>query len=64
VTTPKVPVADTVGAGDSFTAVFVTSLLQGKKIRESHKLAVEVSAFVCTQSGAINPLPESIVSKI
>ena len=64
VPTPRVPVADTVGAGDSFTAVFVTSLLQGKTISESHNLAVDVSAFVCTQSGAINPLPESIVSKI
>ena len=64
VPTPRVPVADTVGAGDSFTAVFVTSLLQGKTISESHTLAVDVSAFVCTQSGAINPLPESIVSKI
>ena len=58
--TPKVSVADTVGAGDSFTAVFVTSLLSGKSVKESHNLAVEVSAFVCTQNGAINPLPDYI----
>lgn len=55
--TPKVKVADTVGAGDSFTAVFVTSLLQGRTLGESHAKAVEVSAYVCTQNGAINPLP-------
>ena len=58
VPTPKVKVADTVGAGDSFTAVFVTSILQGKDMKSSHKLAVEVSAYVCTKNGAINPLNE------
>ena len=54
--TPKVKVADTVGAGDSFTAVFVTSLLHGRTLGEAHAKAVEVSAYVCTQNGAINPL--------
>ena len=58
--TPKVTVADTVGAGDSFTAVLVTSLLQGKDITAAHALAVEVAAFVCTQHGAINSLPAEI----
>lgn len=57
VPTPKVKVADTVGAGDSFTAVFVTSLLHGRTLNEAHAKAVEVSAYVCTQNGAINPLP-------
>lgn len=56
VQTPKVKVVDTVGAGDSFTAVFVTSILQGLSMAESHARAVEVSAYVCTQNGAINPL--------
>ena len=56
VPTPKVKVVDTVGAGDSFTAVFVTSILQGLSMAESHARAVEVSAYVCTQNGAINPL--------
>ena len=51
--TPRVPVADTVGAGDSFTAAFCASLLKGKSVPEAHKLAVEVSAYVCTQSGAM-----------
>lgn len=51
--TPKVDVVDTVGAGDSFTGAFVASLLGGKSIREAHRKAVEVSAFVCTQAGAM-----------
>lgn len=61
VDTPKVKVADTVGAGDSFTAVFVTSLLQGEDVCRSHARAVNVSAFVCTQHGAIIPLPSDIM---
>ena len=58
--TPKVEVADTVGAGDSFTGSFVASILRGKSISEAHKRAVEVSAFVCTQNGAMPRLPEEL----
>lgn len=58
IATPKVEVADTVGAGDSFTATFVTLLLQQRPVTEAHAKAVEVSAFVCTQHGAIAPLPK------
>ena len=58
VATPKVQVADTVGAGDSFTATFVAQLLLGKSIREAHQKAVQVSAFVCTQNGAMPVLPK------
>ena len=58
VETPKVIVADTVGAGDSFTATFVASILKGKSVREAHELAVKVSAYVCTQNGAMPVLPE------
>lgn len=57
VETPKVEVADTVGAGDSFTATFVAAILKGKKVSEAHKLAVEASAFVCTQNGAMPVFP-------
>ena len=60
VATPKVQVADTVGAGDSFTATFVAQLLLGKSIREAHEKAVAVSAFVCTQHGAMPVLPEEL----
>ena len=56
--TPKVEVADTVGAGDSFTGAFVASILRGKSVREAHELAVKVSAYICTQNGAMPVLPE------
>ena len=55
--TPKVEVADTVGAGDSFTGSVIASILKGKTIVEAHKRAVEVSAYVCTQNGAMPLVP-------
>lgn len=57
--TPKVKVADTVGAGDSFTAAFIASILKGESVEDAHKKAVETSAFVCTQQGAMPTLPFS-----
>lgn len=58
--TPKVEVTDTVGAGDSFSAVFIASLLKGCGIKEAHHNAVNASAFVCTQAGAMPDIPESL----
>ncbi|MFS3076262.1 carbohydrate kinase family protein [Bacteroides thetaiotaomicron] len=58
--TPQVKVADTVGAGDSFTAAFVTAILKGKTVHEAHKQAVEISAYVCTQNGAMPQIPNSL----
>lgn len=55
--TPKVEVEDTVGAGDSFTAAFVASIIRGESVAEAHRRAVEVSAYVCTQAGAMPVLP-------
>ena len=59
--TPKVEVADTVGAGDSFTGSFIASILKGKSILEAHRRAVEVSAYVCTQNGAMPILPDVLL---
>lgn len=58
--TPKVEVADTVGAGDSFTAAFISSILKGKRVAEAHALAVRTSAFVCTKKGAMPLLPPEL----
>ena len=51
--TPTVDVVDTVGAGDSFTAAFVVSLLNGDTITEAHSKATAVAAATCTHSGAM-----------
>ena len=59
--TPKVKVADTVGAGDSFTGSFVGSILNGKSVPEAHRTAVQVSAYVCTQNGAMPTYPEELL---
>lgn len=59
--TPKVEVADTVGAGDSFTAAFISSILKGKSVTEAHSLAVRTSAYVCTKKGAMPILPSEFV---
>ena len=62
--TPKVKVASTVGAGDSFTGSFVAAILKGKDVRTAHRLAVDVSAFVCTETGAMPELPEELRNRI
>ena len=62
--TPKVEVADTVGAGDSFTGAFASAILAGIPITDAHKLAVEVSAYVCTQNGAMPKLPKELLERI
>lgn len=64
VETPKVEVADTVGAGDSFTATFVAAILKGMKVNEAHKLAVEASAYVCTQNGAMPVFPLELKARM
>lgn len=51
--TPEVEVADTVGAGDSFIGTFMALILKGASVKEAHKLAVAVSAYVCTQYGGM-----------
>ena len=58
--TNDIKVVDTVGAGDSFTASFIASMLKGKTIHEAHRIAVNVSAFVCTQKGATPIIPNNL----
>lgn len=59
--TPKVKVVSAVGAGDSFTGAFIGSYLRGASIAEAHAVAVRVSAYVCTQKGAMPVIPANLL---
>ena len=56
--TPDSEVVDTVGAGDSFGGAFVRSILSGKSVPEAHRIAVDVSTWVCGCHGAMPPVKE------
>jgi len=48
----KTQVADTVGAGDAFTAAMVLGMLAGHDLDRINEQASRVAAFVCSQKGA------------
>lgn len=49
----KVECVSTVGAGDSFSAAFMSSYIKTKDMKESLDIATKVSAFVVTKTEAI-----------
>jgi fructokinase len=53
----RVVVADTVGAGDAFTAALALGLVTNQPLSEMHGRASQVAAHVCTQSGATPGIP-------
>jgi fructokinase len=55
-----VKVADTVGAGDSFTAALALGLLARWPLDEVHRRASDVAAYVCSQTGGTPELPEQL----
>lgn len=56
----EVDVADTVGAGDAFTAAMALARLSGMGLGEINAYASRVAAFVCTQHGAMPEMPEHL----
>ncbi|MHC4292532.1 MAG: carbohydrate kinase family protein [Planctomycetota bacterium] len=54
-------IADTVGAGDAFTAAVAFGVLLGKGLDDINEHANKVAAFVCSQNGATPKLPDSLV---
>lgn len=52
-----VAVVDTVGAGDAFTAALVMGVLLEMKLDELHAWAAEIARHVCSQAGAMPPIP-------
>jgi fructokinase len=55
-----VEVADTVGAGDAFTAALAVGVLNRWPLDQINRLAAEVAAFVCTLPGGTPELPKSL----
>lgn len=52
VAAPKVEVADTVGAGDAFTAAFINEFMRSESPEAALKQAIQLGAFVAGQRGA------------
>lgn len=52
--------ADTVGAGDAFTAAMVIGYLAGRPLASINRHANAVASFVCSRAGATPALPERL----
>ena len=48
----------------TFTGSFCAAILNGKSIEEAHRIAVKVSAYVCTQNGAMPTYSQELVSMV
>lgn len=56
----QVCIADTVGAGDAFTAALAVGLLMERPLPLTHAWADRVAAFVCTQIGGTPVFPHDL----
>lgn len=57
-------IADTVGAGDSFTAAVAMGLLAGRDLDHINRTANHLAAYVCTQKGAMPPVPAALMQNL
>jgi fructokinase len=57
----EVKVADTVGAGDAFTAAMSLGLLSGQDVDEVNGTAIATASHVCSIPGATMRFPESLL---
>lgn len=55
-------IADTIGAGDSFTSALTLGLLKGWPLVQIAETANSVAAHVCSCTGAIPPMPDSLIA--
>ena len=56
----SVKIADTVGAGDAFTAAMALGICAGLEMGKTGELAARAAAFVCTQHGAMPSMPPEL----
>jgi fructokinase len=52
VPSPKIEVADTVGAGDAFTAAFLSVYIETRSAEKALEKAIQLGAYVASQRGA------------
>jgi fructokinase len=59
-----VKVADTIGAGDAFTAAMAHYLLRGAELPVLNEAGNRWGSWVASQSGAMPPLPDATRTEI
>ena len=57
----SVDVADTVGAGDAYTAAMTLGMLQGKSVVEINQKAIAAASYVCSHAGATPAFPPEMM---
>jgi fructokinase len=55
-----VAIADTVGAGDAFTAALAVGWIRGLPLKQLHLWASNVAAYVCTRPGGSPEIPAAL----
>ena len=60
----KVEVADTIGAGDAFTAGLVHAYVRGATLEQINTVSNLCGSYVASQQGATPELPEALVARI
>ncbi len=58
-----VELADPLGAGDAFSAAFITALLEGRGPIEAGRLGNRLGAIVAGQDGATEPIPKEFLAE-
>ena len=59
---PPPKVADTVGAGDAFTAALVLGLVRGDDLDRVNAFANRLASYVCSQPGATPAIPPELIA--
>jgi fructokinase len=59
-----IKVADTIGAGDAFTAAMTHYLLKGAPLKVLNEAGNRWGSFIASQSGAMPPIPPETLQRI